>query len=451
MTTSIINRIIQLFTHAFSSLGVQVPMAQIERLAMTVHHGMEYGQRVYHTSPHVLDICRDMKPHQVLAGLFHDIVYYQLDGGLPPHAELMLKRAVHVTPQSLKLRRIDREDHELAACAHIFGFSEDQELPLYGGLNEFLSALVAVRLLSPYLPPADLLPIIACIEQTVPFRGHPPGGTSSSETLAERLRQAAAHWHLALADSAVDRMVRDAVILANRDVSGFAVDDPSLFLSATWLLIEESNAPLSVVGVYSIQDYRKALQRMEGFLASLNPENIFHHYQGYPDAEALAGLTERSRINLAFSVDYLGAKLASIAVVEALALATGGDAPVSMLLGDIADCEGKRPDRIEDFLSFLPPGPDVDLHLLAVLEKGRSRSSSSDLTASPLTAYLYRALGHDGLVSLGREARRMFGGELTPVEFLQRLPVEPVRAITEGCTRIALSRAHALQALRSTL
>lgn len=450
MATSIINRFIRLFADAFTALGAAVPLAEIERLAMAVHCSMGHGQRVYHTAAHVLDMCRDMKPLQVLAALYHDIVYYQLDGGFPRHAETDLRQVVQAGWDKLSLRPIEAGDDDLAMCTRLFGFRPGDTLPLYGGMNEFLSAVVAVRALSPWLRRPELLAIVAGIEATVPFRGADAEGRAPAEALAARLRETNDAMRIGLDDAAIDAIVHDAVVLANRDVGNFAGDDAGYFLSATWMLIEESNAPLTRVGVYSIQDYRKALRRMEGFLASLDPAHIFHGYRNVPDAAEMARLAERSAANLRFTVDYLGAKLASIALIEAMALVTGGDAPVSMFLGDIMAIDG-RPDRIEDFLPPPPARDDLDTRLLAVLEKGRSVSSSNDLTASPLTAYLYRCLGPAGMNSLLAQARLMFAGELGPVEFLLGQPPGPVCAIADGCARIALSRGDRLRELRQRL
>ena len=85
----------------------------------------------------------------------------------------------------------------------------------------------------------------------------------------------------------IDRGMADAIAMANRDVGGFAEPDPARFVSATWLLIEESNAPLAAVGVYTLREYREALTRMQGFLQALRPERVFHHYAGFPPEQEL--------------------------------------------------------------------------------------------------------------------------------------------------------------------
>jgi len=332
----------------------------------------------------------------------------------------------------------------------LFNFGEGDILPLYGGLNEFLSAVVAVHCLSPYLALADLLRIVALIAATVPYRGRDQQGRQATEVLAMRIEQVNQGLQTGLSAAVIEALVHDAVVVANRDVSGFAVDDPGIFLYVTWMLIEESNAPLAAVGVYSVQDFRKALQRMEGFLASLNPEHVFHSYQSVPDADEMARLTERTRANLEFSVNYLGAKLASISVVEALALETGGDAPVSMFLGDLKTVDVQS-DRIEDFLPTPPARDDIDPLLLNVLEEGRRLSSGGALAASPLSVFLYRSIGLSGIAAMVDDAKQMFAGELRPVDFLKRQPQAPISAIIDGCTRIALSRAERLRGLLAKL
>jgi len=240
------------------------------------------------------------------------------------------------------------------------------------------------------------------------------------------------------------------VLIANRDVGGFSEPNTGKFLAATWLLIEESNAPLAAVGIYSMQDYRRALTRMERFLGSLNPETVFHRYKHDPDDATFAGLQAAARKNITFACDYLSAKIVSIAIIEALALETGGNCPVSMFLGDIRNLKCK-PDRVEDFLPSCTGKAIVNPEVLGVLEKGRATESSNDLTASPLTAYIYRHLGADGVNETLSQAKRMFDEELAPREFLQRLDHGLVRIIIHACAQIAISRRELLQEFEETL
>jgi hypothetical protein len=449
-----INRFIQLFADAFGALHTDVSMHEIEHLAMLVHSAMENKHRAYHASGHVFHMCEGMNPRQVLAALFHDVVYYQLDGGFPHQAATLLEPVVRHENDALVLEAIAGHDTALQLCADIFGFKPGQTLPLFGGMNEFLSAAVAVRLLQPHVPLCDLIAIVACIEATVPFRGIDPEGRDFPFLLAGRIREQSRKLPGPLSHEEIEQHVAqamlDAIQIANRDVDGFAEPNPGKFLSVTWQLIEESNAPLATVGVYTLQDYRGALSRMEKFLSGLNPENIFHQYGHFPDAAEFARLNEAARKNLALSCEYLGAKIASIAVIEALAMETGGNCPVSMFLGDIHSPYGK-PDRVEDHLPAVNTAADIKPELLQVLEQGRAQESNNDLTSSPLTTFIYRCLGHEASLQALQQSKRMFAGGLPALEFLKSLNPGMIRAITDACAKIAISRRESLLQLQSKL
>jgi hypothetical protein len=361
-----------------------------------------------------------------------------------------LRRVARTEERGVVLGPIEEGDTGLRICAGIFGFEPEQTLPLYGGLNEFLSAVLATRMLQPHLRPIDLLAIVSCIEATIPFRGARADGRGSPELLAKRVREVCNSSTIDCTDADIERIVADAVLLANRDVASFAEPDPGMFLSATWQLIEESNAPLAAVGVYSIQEYRGALSRMEAFLRTLDPNHIFHRYKDTPGDEAFTALCAAAKRNLKFAGDYLGVKLLGIVVIEALALATGGNAPVSMFLGDIKATSGK-PDRVEDFLPPPPTTANLDPQLLAVLEEGRTRAATHDLTESPLTAFIYRSLGPNGTVNALEQSKKMLAGDLRPHDFLKALDRQMVRAVTKACAQIAVSRSEALLALERTL
>jgi hypothetical protein len=349
---------------------------------------------------------------------------------------------------------IQPEDHTLQLCCDLFGFQPGQVLPLFRGMNEFLSAVVASRLLQAHIALSDLIAVLACIEATVPFRAPRAPGHDCSQELAERVRQQA-RQHLALDEDTqlhpfVAAVMADAIGIANRDVGGFAESSPARFVSATWLLIEESNAPLASVGVYTLQDYREALTRMQTFLQGLQPERVFQHYANQPDPLEFGRLTAAAGTNIRFATAFLRLKIASISIIEALALATGGNGPVSMFLGDIRSSRGK-PERVEDYLPSGPDSPALDAQLLQVLEKGRPEDSKNDLTVSPLTAYMYRCLGDAGCAQALTDARRMVLCEITPHAFLATLPPTMLARIIEACARIAISRRERLLALRPAL
>jgi hypothetical protein len=353
------------------------------------------------------------------------------------------------------LKPIDAADRALQMCASIFGFRSDEPIGLYSGLNEFLSAVVAARLLGPHISEANLLGVVAAIEATIPFRVEDSTGLGPVEKLLQRVRQWVGSHTMDFpvgpeAEGLARSVLRDAVVLSNRDVSGFAQSDPAVFLTSTWLLIEESNAPLKSAGIYSVSQYRAALMRMECFLLSIQPADIFQSFDGVPGPQSLAALSERARQNIAFACDFLDAKIVAIAIVEALVMCTGTDCPVSMVLGDISSSYG-RPDRAEDHLTKVVVAYPLNAELLDVFESGRPKESSYDLTASPLTAFIYRSVGHEAMKVALERAKSMFDGTLPHRQFLDSMAPAVTRHIARACAEIALSRRDALLELERSL
>ena len=67
------------------------------------------------------------------------------------------------------------DDPLLCMVETIFGYEENTEINGKNGINEFLSAMVAVRLLEPHLPKTQLAQIALCIAATIPFRNKDNG------------------------------------------------------------------------------------------------------------------------------------------------------------------------------------------------------------------------------------------------------------------------------------
>ena len=108
----------------------------------------------------------------ILSAMFHDCVYFNIDGGL---SELQATKLAGV----LLIEKNDQEqldktlihpdassDDLLRLVVLMFGYEFGQEVTPHKGLNEFLSAVIAVRELEPLLPREVLAQIACCIEAT---------------------------------------------------------------------------------------------------------------------------------------------------------------------------------------------------------------------------------------------------------------------------------------------
>jgi hypothetical protein len=143
---------------------------------------------------------------------------------------------------------------------------------------------------------------------------------------------------------------------------------------------------------------------------------------------------------------YLGLKLLAMAILEALAQITGGDAPVVLFMGSAESDEDAR--RLEDFLPDVPTAASVDemSTLFGLLAFGRASSSSFDMQNSPLSLFIFKLLGWEKARGLLLEAQKMFEDEIDAHTFLARLPTGIVVSIANACAAMANTRRAALRA-----
>ncbi len=426
-----LQRLVAMFRAAMQELGKDPTDADLEQWAVLIHASMSGRGRSYHTVEHVFQIDGGLDALGTLAILFHDTVYCEIDAGLPRGLETHLGDALKIDGRGVELGPFDpREDVLRALVARLFGFTPGQAVTFRTGLNELASALLAVRALRSHLSLAELAQLVACIEATIPFRP-----SSAEENLASRLSDADLAHDLGLGPEGVDAAVRRAVRVANRDVGNFAYEDAAAFLSNTWEILPEANPTLRLPA-YTLGEYRVAMTKMAGFLAGLDPTRVFRSYRGTPDAAQMEAINARVRKNLARGARYLRQKLLSARLLESIALLTGGDAPVSLFMGDLP---GDRPAlRLEHLLpeEVEPAVADIDREVLRLLAEGRKKESGFDLRNSPLAAYMYARLGD------GESDRLLDTADGWPL--LEAMPSEILTELARACAQVAPTRRAAL-------
>lgn len=423
---------------ALHELGSEAPLSEIERWAFSIHMALSAPGREYHNHEHVVELIGEGDALEVVAALYHDAVYIQVDQGLPFSMKAELGQVLKHEPEGWRI---------LPAAARLAGdtlavFDRKVGDVVTGtsGLNELASALVMQIQLAAELTREQKIAIAACIEQTIPFRADPV------TPLQHRLEL------LGLDGDALDATMRRAVRLGNRDVENFADNDAARFLDNTWKLLPESNPALHSPLVYTVRDYRIALQKMEAFLARLPADRVFHSYKDEPRPESYARHVARTSGNLELAVRYLRAKLYAIGVVEAIADITGGDVPVDYFMG--APKTGQHREdlrRIEQFFPMLQAASDLDLPLHELLEKGRASESSFDTGPSPISAFLHSAVGEAELMKGLEMARTYWAGGCEPQAFLQGQPARPIAAICRAAGNIIDTRRDRLFALAERL
>jgi hypothetical protein len=438
-----VHKVILLLTSSLQRLGAPSRPREIERAGVAVHQALAGGAREFHTHEHVLAVTEGADPIETLAGLFHDVVYVQVDQGVAGPLAPIVHRFLSMEGACARLTDAVVKDPAAALVTRVFGRAPGEELSAWGGLNELASALVAAKLLEPILPWRPLAEITACIEATIPFRDH-----EALDRLATRLGDLGIPD---FDDDARAHAVRRAVRLGNRDVGTFAEEDPAHFLDNTWKLMPETNPALNSARTHGVGEYRVALQKMEAFLRDLDASLVFHAWGGEPSPEEHARRVAQAHINIALAVRYVGAKLYTISIIEALAEASGGDAPLEFFLGRRPSPDGPLPLRAEYLLEPLSAkATDHDPTLLRLLEEGRASASSFDMPASPITAYLYRILGERALTERLGRSRAWMNGEVTARDYLAAHAGPPVAAIARAVAHLAFTRQKDLLQLAET-
>ncbi len=433
---------------ATRQLDVNVSDQDIAKIAEIIVQTMTGPWRYFHTPDHIFEVGGSANAIEVLAALFHDLVYVQVDQTVNFNLTFYIVPFVREVKEHLYIRAANDlpQDPMFTMVLQVFGFNPGQQLSPFSGQNEFLSALVCAKVLEPFFSQALILKIIACIETTIPFRPNRDGLTPA-EHLYERLKAANTEYNLDIPDAELIQAVQQAVRMANRDVGSFANPSSARFLDNTWSLLPETNHNLKNPSSYTVNEYRVALQKMEGFMNFLKPDLVFQQFANEPPDAAYQNLLERAERNIEIARLYIGSKLFTMAVLEALSRRFGRNIPLSTIMGELNPL-GLQIEKLEDFLPDVPnhhpSRNNLEREVLDLLEKGRYSSSSYDIKNSPLTTLMVKVMGFDRIRELLGQAKDFFKDELSGETFLAACDQTIVEIITTSMSKLFDSRKTAL-------
>lgn len=441
---------------AISQLGGKADPAQLSVTAELIIQTMSGPWRYFHTPEHIFEVGETGDATEVLSALFHDLVYVQVDQGVSVNISRYIAPFVkEIGGQLVILERWQLpNDPIFEMITQIFGFMAGQTLRPIAGQNEYLSAVIAGKCLEHALPLDKIAQIAACIEATIPFRPKTDDGESVGDRLYSRLLQANQTFELGWTEAEAQAVVKRAIRLANRDIENFAYESSAEFLDNTWNLMPETNHDLTSANAYTVSGFRASLQKMEGFMYFLKPELVFQHYSDEPNSELYQELIRRTQKNLDIARLYLGSKLLSIAVIEALSQRIGQDIPLATMMGELPG-RGLAVAQLENFLPNITTGNPttnaLEQEVLELLEKGRSKSSSYDVKNSPVATYLIKSIGFGEARRLLLQAKEFFKRSITAEEFLASCDPDVVDTIVRAVLQVFESRkaamaGHSLQA-----
>jgi hypothetical protein len=435
---------------AIVQLGGKADPAQLSITAELIIQTMSGPWRFFHTPEHIFEVGESGDAVEVLSALFHDLVYVQVDQGVSVNISRYIAPFVKEIGGQLVILeqwQLPQEDSLFDMVSQIFGFTPGQNLLPMAGQNEFLSAVIAAKCLEHALSPAEIAPIAACIEATIPFRPNAATGETAAQQLFNRLCKVRDRFQLGWQETDIEAMVKRAIRLANRDIENFAYESSAEFLDNTWNLMPETNHDLTNSNSYNVAGFRLSMQKMEGFMNFLKPQLVFQKYQDEPSLEVYNSLIERTQKNLEVARLYLGSKLLSIAVIEALSQRIGQDIPLATMMGELPG-RGLSTAQLENFLPIVTTGvaptTAMEQEVLELLEKGRSKSSSYDVKNSPVATYIIKSIGFDEARRLIVQAKEFFKRNLTAEEFLGCCDRTIADAITNAVLQVFENRKTAM-------
>jgi hypothetical protein len=443
METSTIKRLTDIYLDSFQNLGVSCSTKRARKLAVNIQLAMSAHGRNYHNLDHVFSFVDSNDPICTLAGMYHDVVYYQVDLGFTPEILAIIISYIYELEGEFYIsKNIPVDDRLIWMALDVFNLKTGQKLTSLDALNEFLSALVMVKELGDLVDTVDLLRMVVCIEATIPFRAKGKNGLTPFEVMEKRLYRIAKNYcSTPLKPREVENAIKTAVVFANKDIGNFSEEDPARFLDNTWKLLPETNAALRDREVYSIRTYRLALQKMRAFMMFVRPEMVFSQYHGVPPDVDYREMVGRARANILIAREYLKIRLVAIAILEALAQVSGGDTPLSIFMGDLSDKTGNTP-RIEDFLPIIPTPSWVDKSpvIRDLLEVGRASESSFDTRNSPLSLFVYKSLSPKKMEAAFSHSLDFFSTKYKPDEYLELMDQKLVAAIAQASASMVLMR-----------
>src|SRR5215813_381646 len=78
-----VHEIVNALWRALHDLGSPAATGEIERWGFSIHAALSAAGREFHNHDHVIDLVAGSDPLEVIAALYHDAVYIQVDQGPP--------------------------------------------------------------------------------------------------------------------------------------------------------------------------------------------------------------------------------------------------------------------------------------------------------------------------------------------------------------------------------
>src|SRR4028119_218498 len=120
----------QRLAQAIEQLEGKVEPTQLETITELIVQTMMGPWRFFHTPDHIFEVGGSVNAIEVLAALFHDLVYVQVDQGVSLNIGSYIAPFVKEVEKQLVIQDVDRKPASLMfeIVTAIFGFAPGQEI-----------------------------------------------------------------------------------------------------------------------------------------------------------------------------------------------------------------------------------------------------------------------------------------------------------------------------------
>lgn len=445
--TDYLSQCCHILNNTITQLGFIATDDKICEISELIIEVMTQQSRYFHNFKHILMVSNPHYPLITLAGLFHDIVYWQVDNQIPFNLTPYITPFIEQKNNNLFIKKqLSDDDNCFYILLNIFGLSLGDNLSKFSGQNEFLSALVATKLLEPILSLSIITQVITLIELTIPFR-HIDGEIRQITLLLEkRLEKVNNKFNLGLQDQDIINTITQAVKLANVDVSGFASTNVMEFINNTWLLLPETNHCLRETTKYTIQEYRIALANTLNFINYLSPQFIFHQYNNEPSERIFQELINKAEYNLSITRLYLTVKLVSISLLEAICMRFNPQISSSFLFGIRDNIKSQHLSLINflPLLNFYAPTDKIEHDTLSLLELECQNNVKFSFKQAEFTTFILKYLTFSNIIIYQPKCYLFFEHKITNEEFLKLFPSPLITIISEAIAKLLSEKQKAV-------
>jgi len=462
LNAHVIERMIIMCKHNRHQCGLPPTTdALLEKIVLLIYDSMEAPSRTFHNIDHIRDLNIGADPIQQTAISYHDVIYYQVDGGLSDSQREYLDDII-VEDDGLVSVTEKKLDQYIELVMDIFGVTYGQVLDQFKGKNEFLSTCLGIRsILETWPGPSTIKKLTfyakfaACIEATIPFRPLDKNGKTSAELLFERLKKVNSKYELEWDENEIVKVVQRAVDLGNRDLKNFSWQNTTQFLSNTWKLLPESNISLRHDSYY-LYEMTHAMKKMTGFFETLNPETIYLSFRDASNVEAvIRKKTAQAKLNIDIALIYMRCKVIKFSILSAIAELSGGDVPLCFFIGDRPVPGKPRTKSIVDYLDMshkeTKKASRTHHHdVMTILRDGGDSEVSFDMKKDLFSEFVYSRIGNEGLEHSVQYAVYPMNKE-NAILLLESIESDLALKILSACAEMAATRRSRIKEIMDKL